>query len=86
MVAAVELAEPGGDARCVCRPSLIFGSVESCRACPKQNHSSSASLAKRMQVYNLTIRQFGALQSIAPNMRESLQLPPFVSGHNGVLL
>ena len=24
-----------------------------------------------MQVYNLTIRQFGALQSIAPNMRES---------------
>ena len=66
--------------------SLIFGSVESYRACNKQNRSSSASLDNRMQVYNLTIRQFGALQSIAPNMRESLQLTPFVSGHNGVLL
>lgn len=68
VVPAAELAQPGAPATLpTCVPHLVPPPPE------KPNPNPTPTLLPtraRKQVYNLTIRQFGALQSIAPNMHQ----------------
>ena len=71
VVPALELAQPGA------RNSLPHSSHASRPAKPagppvftSTSDDAIVAVARPLQVYNLTIRQFGALQSIAPNMHQ----------------